>query len=151
MPKKYPIEVRLFATQKRNEGRSWEEVGELLKQQFNIESAPSRRQMIKWVNRPPTAADVVKEIDYRLPGYAPELLNNQRESLTGIIAEGMKGKDFGIITAKWMFSEMKSLIGIQRLRAAWSEFNQEQELMQQDDNAGMSPEEKTIRKEWSET
>ena len=81
MPKKYPIEVRLFATQKRNEGRSWDEVGELIKQRFNIESAPSRRQMIKWVNRPPTADDFVNEIDHRLPGYSPEVFGKQSEGL----------------------------------------------------------------------
>jgi hypothetical protein len=77
----------------------------------------------------------MKEINHRLPKYAPEWLSTQQDVLSKVIAEGMSGKDFGILTAKWMFSQMEALLGHQRLRIAWAEFTEEEERLQQDSNA----------------
>lgn len=48
MPKKYPVEVRLFAVQKKQEGHSWDRVAEMVKQNFGLDPPPSCRQMIEW-------------------------------------------------------------------------------------------------------
>ncbi len=135
MPKKYPVEVRLFAVQKRREGHSWDRVAEMVRQNFGLDSAPSRRQMTKWVAKNSLPDVVMKEINHRLPKYAPGWLSTQKDVLAGVIAEGMSGKDFGILTAKWMFSQMEALLGPQRLRTAWAEFIEEEERLQQDSNA----------------
>ena len=135
MPKKYQVEVRLFAVQKKREGHSWDRVAEMVKQNFGLDSAPSRRQMTKWIAKNSLPDVVMKEINHRLPEYAPEWLSTQKDVLAGVIAEGMSGKDFGILTAKWMFSQMEALLGHQRLRTAWAEFTEEEACLQQDSNA----------------
>ena len=135
MPKKYPVEVRLFAVQKKREGHSWDRVAEMVRQNFSLDPPPSRRQMTKWVTRNSLPDVVMKEINHRLPKYAPEWLSPRKDVLAGVIAEGMSGKDFGILTAKWMFSQMEALLGPQRLRTAWAEFIEEEERLQQDRNA----------------
>jgi len=134
MPKKYPVEVRLFAVQKKREGHSWDRVAEMVRQNFSIDPPPSRRQMTKWVTKNSLPNVVMKEIDHRLPKYAPEWLSTQQDVLSKMIAEGMSGKDFGILTAKWMFSQMEALLGPERLRTAWGEFTGEEAHTQQDLN-----------------
>lgn len=51
MPKTYQMNVRLFAVNKRVEGYAWDEIAELVKQEFDLASPPSRRQMTKWVDQ----------------------------------------------------------------------------------------------------
>ena len=95
MPKKYPVEVRLFAVQKKREGHSWDRVAEMVRQNFGLDSAPSRRQMTKWVTKNSLPDVIMKEINHRLPKYAPEWLSTQQDVLAKVFAEGMRGKDFG--------------------------------------------------------
>ena len=135
MPKKYPVDVRLFAVQKKREGHSWDRVAELVRQNFGLDSAPSRRQMTKWVTKNSLPEVLMEEIGRELPKYAPEWLSTQQGVLAKVIAEGMSGKDFGILTAKWMFSQMKAMLGPQRLTIAWAEFTEEEARLQQDSNA----------------
>ncbi|MBM3119190.1 MAG: hypothetical protein FJ006_06490 [Chloroflexi bacterium] len=135
MPKKYPVEIRLFAVQKKMEGHSWDRVAEMVRQNFGLNSAPSRRQMTKWVAKNSLPDVVMKEINHRLPKHAPEWLSTQQDVLAKVLAEGMRGKDFGILMAKWMFSQMKAILGPQRLTMAWDEFTEEEARLQQDNNA----------------
>ncbi|MCL0065766.1 hypothetical protein M1N79_02635 [Dehalococcoidia bacterium] len=138
MPKKYPVEVRLFAVETRREGHSWEMVEEMVRTHFSLDSAPSRRQMAKWVAKNSLPEVVMTEIRHRLPRYAPEWLSTQQGVLLKVIAEaaeGMKGKDFGIVMAKLMFSQMKAMLGMPTMTTAWAEFTEEEELLQQDTNA----------------
>ena len=147
MPKKYPVEVRLFAVQKKREGHSWDRVAEMVRQNFSLDPPPSRRQMTKWVTRDSLPDIVMKELNHRLPKYAPGWLSTRKDVLAGVIAEAMSGKDFGIVTAKWMFSQMEALLGPQRLRTAWAEFIEEEERIQQDSNATSDKMGKSFTKE----
>ncbi|MBM4433395.1 MAG: hypothetical protein FJ025_05285, partial [Chloroflexi bacterium] len=130
MPKKYPIEVRVFAVQKKREGHSWDRVAEMVKQNFNLDSVPSRRQMTKWAANNSLPAVVMKELNHRLPKYAPEWMNTQQDVLAKMLAEGMSGKDFGVVMAKWMFSQIKETLGPERLKTAWAEFAEEEAHLQ---------------------
>ena len=134
MPKKYPVEVRLFAVQRKREGHSWDRVAEMVRQNFGLDPPPSRRQMTKWVTKGSLPDLVMKEINHRLPTFAPEWVGTQRDTLLKVIAEGLIGKDFGILMAKWMFSQLKEVLGPQRLRAAWAEFTEEEERLQRGSN-----------------
>ena len=67
MPKKYPVEVRLFAVQKKAEGHSWDRVAEMVRENFGLNPPPSRRQMTKWVTKKPLLDVEIKEIEHRLP------------------------------------------------------------------------------------
>ena len=135
MPRKYSVEVRLFAVQRRMEGHSWDRIAEMLKQNFNLVSAPSRRQMTKWVTTNSLPDVVMREIKYRLPEYAPEWLGTQQDALAKVLADTMRGKDWGTLMAKWMFSQMKVALSYERLTTAWDEFREEEERLQQDSNA----------------
>ena len=131
MPKKYPVEVHLFAVQKKREGHSWDKVAEMVRQNFSLERPPSRRQMTKWVTSNSLPGVAVQEMNHRLPRYAPAWLSTQQDVLAKVFAEGMRGKDFGILMAKWMFSQMKVILGPQRLTTAWAEFTEEEARIQQ--------------------
>ena len=135
MPKMYPAEVRLFTVQKKREGHSWDRIAEMVRQNFGLDSAPSRRQMTKWITKNSLSDVVMKEISREIPKYAPEWMNTQQDVLAKVFAEGMRGKDFGIVMAKWMFSQMKAMLGPQRLRTAWTEFTEEEARIQQGSNS----------------
>ena len=69
-----------------------------------------------------------------------------------MFAEGMRGKDFGILMAKWMFSQMEAILGFQRLTTAWAEFTEEEARIQQGSNStsdkmGTPFTEETVREE----
>jgi len=126
MPKKYPVEVRLFAVQKKRDGHSWDRVVEMLRQEFDLDPPPSRRQMTKWAKS--SLPDMVMtEINHRLPEYASEWLSTHRDTLLPLLAEVLRGKDFRILLAKMMFSQMKALFGAQWVETAWAEFTEEEE------------------------
>jgi len=155
MPKKYPVEVRLFAVQKKREGHSWDKVAEMVRQNFSLDPPPSRRQMTKWVTKNSLPDVVMREINHRLPKYAPVWLSTQQDVLAKVFAEGMRGKDFGILMAKWMFSQMKAILGPQRLTTAWAEFTEEEARIQQGSNStsdkmGTPFTEETVREERSQ-
>jgi hypothetical protein len=135
MPKKYPVEVRLFAVQRKREGHSWDRVAEMVKQNFGLDLAPSRRQMTKWVAKNSLPDVVMQGINHRLRNYAPEWLSTHQDGLVKVVTESMRGKDFGIVMAKWMFSQMKAMLGPQRLKTAWTEFTEEEARLQQFSNA----------------
>jgi len=136
MPKKYPVEVRLFAVRKKKEGHSWNRVAEMVRQNFGLDSAPSRRQMTKWITTADAIPDaVVREIQHRLPKFAPTWMNTHEDALSAVVTEGMRGKDFRILMAKWMFWQMKEALGYDQVQAAWAEFTEEEACLQQDSNA----------------
>jgi hypothetical protein len=107
MPKKYPIEVRLFAVRKREEGHSWNRIADMVRENFHLDPPPSQRQMIEWVTS--SSLGVV-------------WLGTEQDDLAKLFAEAMRGKDFGILMAKWMFLQMKAVMGSQRMTIAWTEF-----------------------------
>ncbi len=135
MPKKYQVEVRLFAVQKKREGHSWDRVAEMVKQNFHLNSAPSRRQMTKWATKNSLPDDVMKEMKHRLPKITPAWMDTHGGALLTVVAESWAGKDFGILMAKWMLGQMKEVLGYDRVQAAWAEFIEEEERIQQDSNA----------------
>lgn len=90
--------------------------------------------MTKWITKNSLPDVVIKEISNRLPKDVPGRLSTRNDVLAGLIAEGMSGKDFGILTAKWMFSQMEALLGPQRLRTPWAEFLEEEVRLQHDIN-----------------
>jgi len=135
MPKKYPVEVRLFAVQKKKEGHTWERVAEMVRQNFGLDSVPSRRQMTKWVANKMSVSDIVLDrVGRGLPNYTTQFLTGQQDAMTKIVTDAMSGKDFGILIMKWMLLQMKATFGGQRLKTAWAEFIDEEERIQQDSN-----------------
>lgn len=134
MPKKYPVEVRLFAVQKKAEGHSWDRVAEMVGQDFGLDPPPSRRQMTKWAGK--GASDslahlAMKKVEQDLPKFGAEWLDKQREPLLSMIVEVFRGKDFRMLMAKWFFSQLESLLGTDCFRMAVDEFLQEQDQYQE--------------------
>lgn len=135
MPKKYPVEVRLFAIQKKREGHSWVTVAEMVRQNFGLDSAPSRRQMTKWVTATDATPDAVMgEIRRRFPTFVPAWMDAHEGTLLKMVAEGWAGKDFRTLMAKWMLWQMREVLGYDQLQTAWVEFTEEQAHTQQDLN-----------------
>jgi hypothetical protein len=132
MPKKYPLEVRLFAVQKRAQGHPWDRVAEMVQQEFSIDPPPSRRQMAKWAGK--IASDslshlAMRKIHQDLPQFEAEWLDRQQGPLLSVIAEGLRGKDIGVVMAKWLFSEVEKVLGSERFRIAMGEFMAEREQL----------------------
>ena len=139
MPKKYPVEVRLFALQKKKEGHTWNRVAEIVKQNFGLDPPPSERQMAKWLARSSAPKDVMEELNRRLPKYAPEWLSAHQDELikmfAEILAEGVRGRDIRVLMAKPFLRLAEGIFGSEPLRIAWTEFIEEEEQLQQDSNA----------------
>ena len=135
MPKNYPVEVRVFAVQKKKEGHTWERVAEMVRQNFGLDSVPSRRQMTKWMAKTSVSDFVLDRVGRDLPNYATQMLTEQQDAMAKIVADVMSGKDFGIVIVKWMLSQMKANFGAQRLTAALAELTQEEARLEKDRNA----------------
>jgi hypothetical protein len=50
------------------------------------------------------------------------MLSQQQDAFVKIMNEAMGGKDFNVLILKWMLSQMKDEFGIEKLKAAWTEF-----------------------------
>ena len=134
MPKNYPVEVRVFAVQKKKEGHTWERVAEMVRQNFGLDPVPSRRQMTKWMAKTSVSDLVLARVGRDLPNYATQMLTQQHDAMAKIVADVMSGKDFGIVIMKWMLSQMKANFGAQRLTAALAELTQEEARLEKDRN-----------------
>ncbi|MDP2918922.1 MAG: hypothetical protein Q8O43_01720 [Dehalococcoidia bacterium] len=135
MPKNYPIEVRVFAVQRKKEGHTWERVAEMVRQHFGLDSVPSRRQMSKWMAKTSVSDVVFDRVGRELPKDVTQMFTGQRDTMAKIFAEMMTGKDSRILIMKWMFSQMKAEFGAQLLTAAWAEFTEEEARLEKDGNA----------------
>jgi len=135
MPKNYPIEVRVFAVQRKKEGHTWERVAEMVRQNFGLDSVPSRRQMTKWIANTSMSDFVLARVGRDLPNYATQMLTGQHDAMAKIVADVMSGKDFGVVIMKWMLSQMKTTFGAQRLTAALAELTEEEVRLEKDGNA----------------
>jgi hypothetical protein len=125
MPRLYPLEVRVFAAQRRTEGHSWDRVAELVQQRFGLDRPPSRRQMSKWAKEitPSTlAGHTVREMQRRLPAAASSFLSNSSSIIERVMAAGLAGEDVGKMLVKWMLEEAKTIVGPQRFEEALAEF-----------------------------
>lgn len=127
MPKKYPIDIRLFVVQTRAQGHSWDRVAEMVKQKFDLDRSPSRRQMSKWIFKGSVPGDAMREIERRLPAFAPEWISTQRDGVTKAISESIAGKQPQVVWAKWIFSQLKWVLGFDAMKIAWAEFSEEEE------------------------
>ena len=134
MPKNYPIEIRMFAVQRKKEGYTWERVAEMVRQNFGPDSVPSRRQMTKWMANTSVSDFVLARVGRELPKDAAQMFIGQRNTMAKIFAEMMTGKDSRILIMKWMFSQMKAEFGTQRLTDAWAEFTEEEARLEKDRN-----------------
>lgn len=123
MPKKYPVEIRLFAVQKKAEGHSWDKVAAMVREKFALDSPPSRRQMAKWVTARAALPEVaLDDIARKLPQFGSKWLDSERGSLLGLFGEIMfRSKGFRINAAKWALTELKNELGDDILRTAWSQ------------------------------
>jgi hypothetical protein len=139
MPKTYPVEVRLFALQKKKEGHTWDKVAEMVKQNFGLDPPPSKRQMTKWSGGASMPKAAIAELNHRLPKYAPEWLSVHQDELmrmfAEVLAEAVRGRDFRVPMAKSFLWLTKEILGSEPLRVAWAEFTQEEERLQQGSNA----------------
>ena len=133
MPKKYPVEVRLFAVQKKAEGHSWDRVAEMVMQNFGFDRPPSRRQMTKWVKTGDAIPNLMLEqIKSRLPAFAPGWLSTQQELMGKLYTEWMMGKDPNLVLAKAFLSQLRGFIGPEKLRMALDEFAREEKQHEQE-------------------
>ncbi len=134
MPKNYPVEVRVFAVQKKKEGHTWERVAEMVRQNFGLDPVPSRRQMTKWMANTSVPDIVLERVGRGLADYTTQMMTGQRDVMAKIVADGMSGKDFNVLIMKWMLSQMKATFGAQRLTTAWAEFTEEEARLEKDRN-----------------
>lgn len=125
MPKTYPLEVRIFAAQRRRENRSWDEVANLIKQRFQLDHAPTRRQMSKWLEEitPATLAQLaVSGVQEKMSGRVPGFVEQHGDFLENVVKAGLRGEDFGKSIVKWMLAQAEGMVGQERVEAAVKEY-----------------------------
>ena len=129
MPRLYPLEVRVFAAQRRTEGHSWDRVAELVQQRFGLDRPPSRRQMGKWakeINPSTLAAHAVQQMRRDLPAAASSFISGSSSMIERVMTAGLAGEDVGKMLVKWMLGEAKRVVGPQRFEEALAEFQMEE-------------------------
>ena len=117
MPKIYPLEVKLFAIEKKKQGHSWDRVAELISEEFKIRP-PNRRQMGIWlkdlsiteglkqafVEDAKKKAEVAKEQTLRqvIDGLIPALLAAKSE---------YSSEEFEYSGWRWFFLAQEGILG----------------------------------------
>lgn len=125
MPKTYPLEVRIYAAQRRREKRSWEEVADLVKQTFHLDRAPTRRQMSKWEDEitPNALAQLaVSSVQEKMAAQAPGFVEQHGDFLESVVKAGLRGEDFGKSMVKWMLGQAEGMVGKERVVQAVKEY-----------------------------
>lgn len=115
MPRKYPVEVRVFAVQKKKQGHSWDKVRELMRQEFKIEP-PTARQMGKWLKT--TTADsiahlVAKEIIRKQAPGVQKFRKDLRESeaFEDLIVSHIMGGDLNALMMSYSMKILEDTMG----------------------------------------
>jgi len=130
MPKMYPLEVRLFAIQKREQGHSWNRVAELIREEFKIQP-PARRQMGKWM-KDLSARDELKQA---LSEEATKKADAAKVEALAQVTNGLlprlwmakdAGEDIEYSGWKWFFSIQESVLGSVKFRRFIKQYLEEQ-------------------------
>lgn len=129
MPKKYPVDVRLFVVQARAQGHSWDKISEMVTQTFSLNRCPSQRQMSKWVFKGSVPEDAMGEIKRRLPAFASDWINIQQDNVGKAISESIAGTEPREVWARWIYSQLKWVLGYDAMKAAWVKFAEEEERL----------------------
>ncbi len=116
MPKIYPLEVRLFAVERKKQGHSWDRVAELIRQEFKIQP-PNRRQMGKWL-KDLSVEENLKQAFSEEAKKKAEVAKGQalRQVIDGLIptllaAKGYTGEEFEYSGWKWFFQAVEEVLG----------------------------------------
>jgi len=127
--KGYDLDVKLFALDRRREGRGWGEIKRAIKERFNI-NPPTTRSLQKWD----------KELDRDALNRAlMEKTKSQAESIKGealtIVAEGLlpnlwkardAGEDIEYAGWRWFFSIIEATLGSEKFRKFFNQYMDEQ-------------------------
>jgi hypothetical protein len=116
MPKAYPLEVRLFAVEKKRMGYSWDRVAELVSQEFKIKP-PNRRQMAVWLKdlttregiRNAFAEDARKKIEIAKAQTLTRVVEGLIPTL--LAAKEYSGEEFEYSGWRWFFQAVESMLG----------------------------------------
>jgi len=116
MPKVYPLEVRLFAVEKKRMGHSWDRVAELISQEFKIKP-PNRRQMAVWLKdltmteglREAFAEDAKKKIEIAKGQALTRVVEGLIPTL--LAAREYSGEEFEYSGWRWFFQAVEGVLG----------------------------------------
>jgi len=121
MPKIYPLEVKLFAVEKRRAGHSWDRVSELVSEEFKIQR-PSRRQMSKW-QKELSITEGLKQVFSEDVRKKAEVAKGEtlRQVIDGLIptllaAREYTGEEFEYSGWRWFFQAVEGVLGRAKLK-----------------------------------
>ncbi len=115
MPKVYPLEVRLFAVEKKRQGHSWDKVADLIREEFKIQP-PSRRQMGLWLKglsltestQQPFLEDAKKKAEHAKVQALDQTVHGL---LPCLLAARDAGEDIEYSGWRWFFQVLERALG----------------------------------------
>lgn len=81
---------------------------------------------------------VIDRVGRGLPDYITQMLSQQKDAFENIVSEAMGGKNFNVLILKWMLSQMKDEFGLEKLKAAWTEFEEAESNLVSDRKSGIN-------------
>jgi len=145
MPKMYPLEVRLFAVEKKKQGNSWDKVAEVIRQEFQIQP-PNRRQMGKWL-KDLSITDGLKQAFSEDAKKKIELVKIQAldQTVHGLLSHLWAARDAGEEIEysgwRWFFQMLERALGGRAKFMRFVErYSQEPEVSIETLTQGMQPE-----------
>ena len=116
MPRVYPLEVRLFAVEKKKMGYTWDRVADLIREEFKIEP-PNRRQMGVWLKKLSSGEGLerafIEDAAKKAEVAKGQALTRVVEGLipTLLAARDYSGEEFEYSGWRWFFQAVEEVLG----------------------------------------
>lgn len=129
--RRYSLEVKLFAIEKRRDNSPWEEVRQAIKEKFGIQP-PTIRQMERWEKQLATREDLFKA----LPEEVKKKAEVARTQTLTQVADGLlptlwmardAGEDLEYAGWKWFFSIVENILGTEKFKRFLNAYLAEQD------------------------
>jgi hypothetical protein len=126
--KAYDFEVRLFALDRRREGRGWGEIKQAIKERFNIKP-PTTRSLQKWdkeLDRDALNRALREKAKREAESIKGEALTRVAEDLLPNLWKARDtGEDIEYAGWRWFFSIIEATLGSEKFRKFFNQYMEE--------------------------
>ena len=124
----YDFEVKLFALEKRHEGRGWGEIKQAIKERFNIKP-PTTRSLQKWdkeLDRDALNRALREKAKMEAESIKGEALTRVAEDLLPNLWKARDaGEDIEYAGWRWFFSIIETTLGSEKFKKFFSQYMKE--------------------------
>ncbi|MCL0058273.1 hypothetical protein M1O47_01100 [Dehalococcoidia bacterium] len=125
----YDFDIKVFALDRRGEGRGWGEIKQAIRERFNIKP-PSTRSLQKWekeLDRNALNRALMEKAKREAEGAKGEALTRAAEDLLPNLWKARDaGEDIEYAGWRWFFSIIEATLGSEKFRKFFNQYMEEQ-------------------------